>query len=96
MLLANEGGASECLRVSSLLRQKLSELDKRLKLLRGFRSLLAHYLAECDEEIHLKGEQARCPVFEEIANLKKKIQRKGKNESRKIIYDRLCVHHFCS
>jgi MerR family copper efflux transcriptional regulator len=71
-LLTTEGSPNECRRVSNLLRKKLTELDERLKLMRDFRRTLAHYLAECENELQKQGERAACPVIEEIAHQEKK------------------------
>ncbi|MFN2493639.1 MAG: MerR family DNA-binding protein [Pyrinomonadaceae bacterium] len=56
------GGADECRKVRSLLCQKLSELDERLKAMKAFRRLLARQLSACDEELEQHGESACCPV----------------------------------
>ncbi|HKR59695.1 MAG TPA: heavy metal-responsive transcriptional regulator [Pyrinomonadaceae bacterium] len=56
------GGADECRKVRNLLRLKLSELDDRLKAMKGFRGVLARQLAACDEELKQHGESACCPV----------------------------------
>lgn len=56
------GGADECQKVRDLLRRKLSELDDRLKAMKGFRRVLARQLSACDEELEHHGESACCPV----------------------------------
>jgi len=56
------GGADECRKVRNLLRLKLSELDDRLKAMKGFRRVLASHLSACDEELERHGESACCPV----------------------------------
>ena len=56
------GGADECRKVRDLLRLKLSELDDRLKAMKGFRRVLARQLSACDEELERHGESACCPV----------------------------------
>jgi MerR family transcriptional regulator, copper efflux regulator len=56
------GGANECRKVRNLLRLKLSELDDRLKVMKGFRGVLARQLSACDEELGRHGESACCPV----------------------------------
>ena len=56
------GGADECRKVRNLLRLKLSELDNRLKAMKGFRRVLAKQLSACDEELEQHGESACCPV----------------------------------
>ena len=56
------GGAEECRSVRDLLKRKLSELDERLKAMKGFRRLLARQLSACDQELKRHGESASCPV----------------------------------
>ena len=56
------GGADEYRKVRNLLRLKLSQLDDRLKAMKGFRRLLARQLSACDEELERHGESACCPV----------------------------------
>ena len=56
------GGADECRKVRDLLLLKLSELDDRLKAMKGFRRLLARQLSACNEELDQHGESACCPV----------------------------------
>ena len=56
------GGADECQKVRDLLRLKLSELDTRLKAMKGFRRVLAKHLSACEEELKQHGEAACCPV----------------------------------
>jgi DNA-binding transcriptional MerR regulator len=61
-LVLATGGADECRKVRDLLRQKLSELDDRLKAMKVFRHVLSRQLAACDEELERHGESACCPV----------------------------------
>ena len=56
------GGAEECRKVRDLLQRKLSELDERLKGMKGFRRVLAHHLSECEAELRQHGDSACCPV----------------------------------
>lgn len=56
------GGAEECRKVRDLLQRKLTELDDRLKALKGFRRVLARHLSECEAELKQHGESACCPV----------------------------------
>ena len=56
------GGASECRKVRDLLERKLTELDDRLKAMKGFRRVLAQHLSECEAELKQHGESACCPV----------------------------------
>lgn len=61
--LLTTGGAEECREVRDLLKRKLSELDERLKSMKGFRRLLARQLAACDVELRQHGDSACCPVL---------------------------------
>ncbi|CAN5705738.1 MAG: heavy metal-responsive transcriptional regulator [Pyrinomonadaceae bacterium] len=56
------GGADECREVRDLLQRKLSELDDRLKAMKGFRRVLAKHLSACEGELERHGESACCPV----------------------------------
>jgi len=56
------GGADECKKVRDLLQRKLSELDDRLKAMKGFRRVLAKHLSACEGELKRHGESAYCPV----------------------------------
>lgn len=56
------GGAAECRKVRDLLQRKLTELDDRLKAMKGFRRVLARHLLECEAELKQHGESACCPV----------------------------------
>jgi len=70
ILLSNRG-LNEWRRVRDLLRVKLVDLDDRLKRMREFRSRLAYYLAECEEELREHPDSAGCPVVIEIAHTQK-------------------------
>lgn len=61
-LLTVGGGADECRRVSELLQAKLSELDIRIKAMRGFRRTLNSHLHSCERELKQRGKDAQCPV----------------------------------
>ena len=56
------GGAAECRKVRDLLQRKLTELDGRLKAMKGFRRVLARHLSECEAELKQHGESACCPI----------------------------------
>jgi len=56
------GGAEECRKVRDLLERKLTELDDRLKAMKGFRRVLTRHLSECKTELKQHGESACCPV----------------------------------
>jgi MerR family mercuric resistance operon transcriptional regulator len=60
--LLTTGGAEECRKVRDLLQRKLSELDDRLKAMKGFRRVLSRHLSECEAELNQHGESACCPV----------------------------------
>ena len=57
------GGADECRKVRDLLQRKLTELDARLKAMKGFRRVLARHLSACDAELEGHGNSACCPVL---------------------------------
>src|SRR5229473_3176935 len=57
------GGAEECRKVRDLLQRKLTELDDRLKAMKGFRRVLARHLSACDAELEGHGNSACCPVL---------------------------------
>src|SRR5216684_2782025 len=61
--LLTTGGAAECRKVRDLLQRKLTELDDRLKAMKGFRRVLARHLAACDAELEGHGNSACCPVL---------------------------------
>ena len=56
------GGADECRKVRDRLRLKLSELDNRLKAMKGFRRVLGRHLTACEGELEQHGDSACCPV----------------------------------
>lgn len=64
--LLTGGGANECRRMSDLLRNKLRELNERIKAMQEFRRTLARHLTACEKELNQRGEAARCPVLVEI------------------------------
>jgi DNA-binding transcriptional MerR regulator len=57
------GDAEECRKVRDLLKRKLSELDERLKSMKGFRRLLARHLSACEVELKQHSDSACCPVL---------------------------------
>jgi DNA-binding transcriptional MerR regulator len=76
------GGVNECRRMSDLLRNKLRELDERIKAMQEFRRALARHLTACEKELNQRGEAARCPVLLEItrtAPARKTVLRKRKD-----------------
>jgi DNA-binding transcriptional MerR regulator len=64
--LLTGGGANECRRMSDLLRNKLRELDERIRTMQEFRQTLRRHLTACEKELNQRGEAARCPVLVEI------------------------------
>lgn len=60
--LLTTGGAEECRKVRDLLKRKLTDLDDRLKAMKGFRRVLARHLSECEAELKQHGKSACCPV----------------------------------
>lgn len=78
-LLATGGGATECRSVRDLLRAKITELDERMKAMKGFRNTLSRHLAACEKELGVHGESASCPVMIDIAQLDKPAH-KGKRK----------------
>lgn len=69
-LLSHHGGTDECQTVRDLLRVKLTELDERMKKMRGFRRTLNGHLAACERELQQHGDAAACPVVVEITGTK--------------------------
>ncbi len=61
-------GSAECRHVHDLLKAKLAEIDERLRRTRAFRRQLATYLAECEHTLEREGDEADCPVVEEISH----------------------------
>ena len=57
------GGSEECRKVRDLLKRKLSELDERLKSMKGFRHMLARHLSACEVELKQHSDSACCPVL---------------------------------
>ena len=60
--LLTTGGADECRKVRDLLKQKLSDLDDRLRAMKSFRRVLTRQLSACEEELEQHAESACCPV----------------------------------
>lgn len=61
-------GSAECRHVHDLLKEKLDEVDERMRRMRVFRRQLTTYLAECEHTLEREGEGADCPVVDEIAH----------------------------
>ena len=55
-------GAAQCQRVHDLLKQRLTELDERMRAMREFRRTLTQHLAACETELNKRGASASCPV----------------------------------
>lgn len=60
--LLSSGNAAQCRHVRDLLKEKLAEMDKRMKAMRVFRRMLAAHLEECERELGEHGQAAQCPV----------------------------------
>ena len=68
-LLTSDGGASQCQRVRDLLKDKISELESRVKNLRDFKRTLSRHLSACEEELQRHGADSSCPVIVKISHL---------------------------
>lgn len=66
--LLRADGSAGCRHVHGLLKAKLFEVDERMRRMRAFKRQLATYLAECEHTLELEGEDADCPVVDEIAH----------------------------
>lgn len=77
-LLTTDGGARQCQRVRDLLKEKVFDLDARIKKLREFKRTLSRHLAACENELNQRGPAASCPVILKIAH-----SRKGKENETK-------------
>ncbi|MEK6321886.1 MAG: heavy metal-responsive transcriptional regulator [Acidobacteriota bacterium] len=60
--LLTGGGVAACGQMRDLLREKLQEINERMKGLRAFTRMLSRHLRACEEELASKGTAARCPV----------------------------------
>jgi DNA-binding transcriptional MerR regulator len=74
-LLTSDGGAPQCRRMRDLLKEKISELDSRMKKLREFKRTLSRHLAACEVELDKHGSAAECPVIVKLTH-----SRKGKRK----------------
>jgi MerR family copper efflux transcriptional regulator len=74
-LLITAGGAAQCQRIHDLLKERLSELDERMRAMREFRRTLTRHLAACETELHEHGAAASCPVIVNIAGSKGKAKK---------------------
>lgn len=70
-LLTSDGGAPQCQRVRDLLKDKIIDLDKRMKKLRQFKRTLSRHLAACEDELHQHGSGAECPVIVKMTHTRK-------------------------
>lgn len=71
-LLTSDGGAPQCGRVRDLLKEKITELELRMKKLREFKRTLSHHLTACETELRKYGSAASCPVIIKIVHIKQK------------------------
>src|SRR5262245_23913086 len=67
-LFTTTGGASQCQRVRDLLKDKIDDLDKRMKKLREFKRTLSQHLAACETELQQHGATASCPVIVQMTH----------------------------
>ena len=74
-LLTSDGGAAQCQRMRDLLKEKISDMDTRMKKLREFRRTLSRHLAACEDELYQHGSAASCPVIVRLTH-----SRKGKRK----------------
>lgn len=68
VLVTSEDGASRaaCRKTRSILAARLADLDRRLRELETFRSVLAEHLGSCDRALNMRGE-GDCPAIGAIA-----------------------------
>lgn len=66
--LLTTNGTSDCLKVHDLLDAKLTELDARMRSMQRFREKLEHFLAECENELRERPDDAECPVVVKISH----------------------------
>lgn len=71
-LLTIEGDASPCQQMRDLLKDKIDDLDARMKKLREFKRTLSHHLAACESELQQHGAAASCPVIINLTHKKVK------------------------
>lgn len=67
---------STCLKMQSLLTNKLNSLDQRIAILQDFRQTLTTYLTECNSVL-LQNTEIICPVIEKIPDTMSKTKRKA-------------------
>jgi DNA-binding transcriptional MerR regulator len=72
LLLDSDGGAPQCQRVRDLLKEKISEIENRMKKLREFKRTLSHHLSACEDELRQLGTAASCPVIVKIKHTPKR------------------------
>jgi DNA-binding transcriptional MerR regulator len=56
-----------CEKVQSLLQEKMTDIDLRIKMLHDFRATLFHYLSQCNETLASEAASC-CPVIAEIVH----------------------------
>ena len=61
-LLTSDGGAPQCRRVRALLKEKITDIDHRMKQLRKFKHTLSRHLVACENELTQHGAAASCPT----------------------------------
>jgi DNA-binding transcriptional MerR regulator len=68
--LDRRSGANQCREVRALLRQKLTDVDARLRELRQFRRTLSVFLERCDRSL-AEATDASCPVVADLRSVPK-------------------------
>jgi hypothetical protein len=57
--------------VRDLLKEKITELDDRIKKLRDFRRTLTLHLEACEKELQKQGDAVSCPVIVKMTQPRK-------------------------
>lgn len=79
-ILTDSNEIAECHRMRDFLRNKLAEVDGRMKKMREFRRTLQQNLDACEREINERGRKAHCPVVVTIERGKRTTAKKKSYE----------------